>query len=285
MKICRFNDNRLGVVEGEGIKDVTAVLDALPAYRVPLPQFDPLIAELPRLRPLIEAAAAKAQAVPLDSVRLLPPVGNPGKIVAAPVNYRAHLDEVNESAALHHGNQINEIHRAGVFLKATSSLIGVSDTVKLRFLDRRNDHEVELAVIIGKAANKVSRTEALDYVAGYAIGLDMTLRGPEERSFRKSIDTYTVLGPWMVTADELSDPTALDLQITVNGELRQKANTRDLILSVADLIAFASSFYTLQPGDILLTGTPEGVGPVAPGDRMVASISRIGEVSVGVSAS
>jgi len=283
MKICRFNDNRLGVVEGDRIKDVTSVLDQLPAYRVPLPQFDPVIAELTRLRPLIQAAAAKATAVPLADVRLLPPVGNPGKIVAAPVNYRAHLDEVNLSAALHHGNQINEIHRAGLFLKATSSLIGVSDVVKLRFPDRRNDHEVELAVIIGKPASKVSKADALDVVAGYAIGLDMTLRGPEERSFRKSIDTYTVLGPWMITADELPDPTALDLRLTVNGELRQNANTRDLILSVADLIAFASSFYTLLPGDILLTGTPEGVGPVTPGDTMVASITSIGEVTVGVS--
>jgi 2-keto-4-pentenoate hydratase/2-oxohepta-3-ene-1,7-dioic acid hydratase in catechol pathway len=285
MKICRFNDDRLGVVEDDRVRDVTQVLDRLPAYRVPLPRFDPLIADLPRLLPLIREAAAQAPSVPLAGVRLLPPVANPGKIVAAPVNYRAHLDEVNESAALHHGNQINEIHRAGVFLKATSSLIGVCDPVQLRFLDRRNDHEVELAVIIGKPANKVAKAQALDFIAGYAIGLDMTLRGPEERSFRKSIDTYTVLGPWMVTTDELPDPTALDLQITVNGALRQKANTRDLILSVADLIVFASSFYTLQPGDILLTGTPEGVGPVIPGDRMVASISGIGEIVVDVTES
>ena len=283
MKICRFNDNRLGLIVGDQVKDVTSVLASLPAYRVPLPQFDPIIADLPRLLPLIEAAAAEATPVPVADVRLLPPVGNPGKIVAAPVNYRAHLDEVNDSAALHHGNQINEIHRAGVFLKATSSLIGVSDIVKLRFPDRRNDHEVELAVIIGREASKVSVADALNFVAGYTIGLDMTLRGPEERSFRKSIDTYTVLGPWIVTSDELPDPTALDLQITVNGQLRQKANTRDLILSVSELIAFASSFYTLFPGDVVLTGTPEGVGPVLPGDKMVARISSIGEVTVLVS--
>lgn len=282
MKICRFNDNRLGLVEGDQVKDVTSVLDGLPAFRVPLPPFDPVIAEFARLRPLIEAAAETALAVPLGGVRLLSPVGNPGKIVAAPVNYRAHLDEVNDSAALHHGNLINEIHRAGLFLKATSSLIGVSDLVKLRFPDRRNDHEVELAVVIGRPASRVSAADALDFVAGYAIGLDMTLRGPEERSFRKSIDTYTVLGPWMVTADELPDPTALDLRILVNGERRQQANTQDLILSVAELIAFASSFYTLMPGDILLTGTPEGVGPVVPGDKMVASISSIGEIEVGI---
>jgi 2-keto-4-pentenoate hydratase/2-oxohepta-3-ene-1,7-dioic acid hydratase in catechol pathway len=283
MRICRFNDNCLGLVVGDQVKDVTSVLDSLPAYRVPFPRWDPVIADLARLRPLIEAAAPSAISLPLGEIRLLPPVGNPGKIVAAPVNYRAHLDEVNQSAALHHGNQINEIHRAGLFLKATSSLIGVSDTVNLRFPDRRNDHEVELAVIIGREASKVSAADALDFVAGYTIGLDMTLRGPEERSFRKSIDTYTVLGPWLVTVDEMPDPTALDLQITVSGQVRQKANTRDLILSVADLIAFASSFYTLFPGDIVMTGTPEGVGPVLPGDIMVASVSSIGEVTVLVS--
>jgi 2-keto-4-pentenoate hydratase/2-oxohepta-3-ene-1,7-dioic acid hydratase in catechol pathway len=214
----------------------------------------------------------------------LPPVGNPSKIVAAPVNYRKHLNEVNESAELHHGNQINEIHRAGLFLKSPGSLIGAADCVKLRHLDRRNDHEVELAVIIGRRADRVRKEDAFGFVAGYAIGLDMTLRGPEERSFRKSIDTYTVLGPWMVTPDELDDPSALDLALDVNGEPRQRANTRDLILSIAELIAFSSSFYTLEPGDILLTGTPDGVGPVVPGDVISASIQDIGAIEIRVEA-
>ena len=96
----------------------------------------------------------------------------------------------------------------------------------------------------------------------YCVGLDITIRGPEERSLRKSIDTYTVLGPWLVTTDELSDPSRLALELSVNCEPRQKANTRDLIIDVPGLIAFATSFYTLMPGDVLLTGTPEGVGPI-----------------------
>jgi 2-keto-4-pentenoate hydratase/2-oxohepta-3-ene-1,7-dioic acid hydratase in catechol pathway len=111
----------------------------------------------------------------------------------------------------------------------------------------------------------------------------MTIRGTEDRSFRKSPDSYTVLGPWLVTADEIPDPGALDVSISVNGTERQKANTRELILGVPELIAWASSFYTLYPGDVLLTGTPQGVGPVRPGDVMVASISRIGEMRVTVS--
>src|SRR5690606_25855861 len=117
---------------------------------------------------------------------------------------------------------------------------------------------------------------------GYTIGLDMTVRGPEERSLRKSIDTYSVLGPWMVTADEIEDATQLDFWLTVNGESRQRANTRDLVLGIPELIEFASAFYTLHEGDVLFTGTPEGVGPVRPGDVIVAHFEGIGEMRVDV---
>lgn len=282
MKLCRFDDNRLGVVEGEVVRDVTSVLDRLPAFRVPLPKHDPVIAALDELLPEIRAAVPNAPSRRLADVRLLSPVGNPGKIVAAPVNYRKHFDEVTESSALHHGNQINTIHRAGLFLKASSSVIGVSDPVRLRHLERRNDHEVELVAIIGKTADRISKAEALDYVAGYCIGLDMTVRGPEERSLRKSIDTYTVLGPWLVTPDEAGDPTQLNLKLDVDGEPRQHANTSDLVLSLAELIEFASAYYTLLPGDVIMTGTPEGVGPVAPGQTMTATIDTLGTITVGV---
>lgn len=111
----------------------------------------------------------------------------------------------------------------------------------------------------------------------------MTIRGSEDRSLRKSPDSYTVLGPWLVTPDEVGDPGSLEVQIAVNGQVRQRERTSELILSVPQLIAWASSFYTLYPGDVLLTGTPQGVGPVKPGDEMLASISRIGEMRVSVS--
>jgi 2-keto-4-pentenoate hydratase/2-oxohepta-3-ene-1,7-dioic acid hydratase in catechol pathway len=128
----------------------------------------------------------------------------------------------------------------------------------------------------------VAAADALGYVLGYAIGLDMTIRGPEERSLRKSPDSYAVLGPWLVTADEVRDPGNLSLKLTVNGETRQDAHTSDLILSVAQLIEWGSAFYTLYPGDVILTGTPQGVGPVRPGDVMVATIERIGSMQVNV---
>jgi 2-keto-4-pentenoate hydratase/2-oxohepta-3-ene-1,7-dioic acid hydratase in catechol pathway len=284
MKLCRFNDNRLGVIDGREVIDITDALDVIPRSGYPLPPFDPLVANLDAVTHRIDALREQAKRLRLEDVCLLSPVANPGKIVAAPVNYRKHLEEVLANADLHHDVKINHIEKAGLFLKAPSSLVGAGQGIQLRKLDRRNDHEVELAVVIGRAADRVSRAQALQHVAGYCIGLDITIRGPEERSFRKSPNTYTVLGPWLTTADEVPDPGRLDLQISVNGETRQKSNTADLILGVAELIEFASSFYTLQPGDVILTGTPEGVSPIRPGDVVLAEISDLGTMTVQVSA-
>jgi 2-keto-4-pentenoate hydratase/2-oxohepta-3-ene-1,7-dioic acid hydratase in catechol pathway len=113
-------------------------------------------------------------------------------------------------------------------------------------------------------------------------GLDVTIRWPEERSLRKSPDSYSVLGPWLVTTDELADPGGLALRLSVNGAVRQASNTSHLILGVAELIEYASSFYTLHPGDVIFTGTPDGVGPIVPGDVIVASIEGIGSMQVKV---
>jgi 2-keto-4-pentenoate hydratase/2-oxohepta-3-ene-1,7-dioic acid hydratase in catechol pathway len=149
---------------------------------------------------------------------------------------------------------------------------------------RRTDHEVELALVIGKKASLVTRDRALEFVAGYCIGLDITIRGPEERSLRKSPDSYSVLGPWLVTADEIPDPGHLWLRLSVNGEVRQESSTADLILGVPELIEYASSFYTLLPGDVILTGTPSGVSPIQPGDTIAAAIDKIGTMHVHVHA-
>jgi 2-keto-4-pentenoate hydratase/2-oxohepta-3-ene-1,7-dioic acid hydratase in catechol pathway len=278
MRIARFDNNRVGLVRNDGIHDMTGALEQLPAHRHPFPRHDALIANLD-----IFENATTIRVVPLARAELLSPVANPGKIMAAPVNYTKHLEEVLADKGIHHGNLVSEIHKAGIFLKATSSVVGPGEGVHLVHTDRRNDHEVELAVVIGKQGRDIAAGDALDFVAGYCIGLDMTIRGPEERSFRKSPDSYTVLGPWLVTADEIPDPGRLEIAIQVNGQERQKASTRDLILGVPELIAWASSFYTLHPGDVLLTGTPQGVGPVRPGDVMLASLERVGEMRVEVS--
>jgi 2-keto-4-pentenoate hydratase/2-oxohepta-3-ene-1,7-dioic acid hydratase in catechol pathway len=279
MKICRFDNNRLGVVRDGLVYDVTSALKKIPAASYPYPREDALIAALPKLK---KHLVAKGAGKPVSKVKLLSPVANPGKIIAAPVNYKKHLEEALADKGIHHGNLIQEIHKAGMFLKATSALVGAGEGVKLVHTDRRNDHEVELAVVIGRKAKNVKAADAMGYVAGYCIGLDMTIRGPEERSLRKSPDSYCVLGPWLVTKDEIRDTGSIQISISVNGEKRQDANTSDLILSVAQLIEWGSAFYTLHPGDVLLTGTPQGVGPVKPGDVMVASVQGVGEMRVAV---
>ena len=284
MRLCRFDEGRLGLVDGDVVRDVTAALDVLPSCRYPFPRHDVLIAHLPDVQARVDALASSAPVRRLEVITLRTPVANPGKIIAAPVNYQTHLDEVRGDAQLHHDNPAHTvtIHSAGVFLKASSSMTGAGDGIVICKPDRRTDHEVELACVIGRTAKQVTAAEALSYVAGYGIGLDITIRGSEDRSLRKSPDSYSVLGPWLVTADELTDPGALDLELLVNGERRQRSNTRNLILGVPQLIELASSFYTLDPGDVIYTGTPDGVGPVAAGDTIRATIAGIGTMEVRV---
>ncbi len=283
MRICRFDEDRLGLIEGEDVIDVTPALGAIPATRWPRPHGDALIANLDAVLERARALAASAPRQSISACRMRSPVANPSKIINAPINYQAHIDEAKSDPGIAHGREIKTIADWGLFLKSTSSLIGPGEPIRLRFAERRNDHECELAVVIGRVANRVPRERALDVVCGYAVGLDMTLRGPEFPSFRKSIDSYSVLGPWLVTRDEVPDPNALELWLSVNGEPRQRASTRMMVYDVARLIEYASSFYTLYPGDIILTGTPEGVGPVRPGDEIFAGIERVGEFTIRVS--
>lgn len=282
MKICRFGDNRLGLVRGDVVADVTEALSVLPPQGYPAARGDQLVAHLPRVVEKIAELESRARELPLQAVRLLSPVANPGKILAAPVNYLKHLEEARLDPKIHHQNKIEEITRVGVFLKAGSSIAGAGEGVGVKHLDRRNDHEIELVAIIGRRGRNIPVADALDYVGAYCIGLDMTTRGPEERSLRKSIDSYSLLGPWMVTAEEVGRPEGIGFELCVNGEVRQKANTDDLVLDVPHIIAFASSFYTLHPGDVIFTGTPEGVGPVQPGDVITCAMERIGEMTVHV---
>lgn len=281
MRICRFDDNRLGLVREDRVHDVTDALSLLPSLRWPYPQGDQLIANLEALTARIAELAPRAPGRPIAAVKLLSPVANPSKVVAAPVNYQKHFDEAKAQTEVFN-QDVKTIDKLGLFLKASSSIVGSGEGVALRMEDRRNDHEVELVAVIGRKADRVPRERALDYVAGYAVGLDMTVRGSEDRSFRKSVDSYTVIGPWLITADEVPEPGALDLRITVNGELRQHSNTRLLVFDLPRLIEYASAFYTLYPGDLIMTGTPQGVGPVVAGDVMEASVEGVGVMRVSV---
>ena len=274
MRFCRFGENRLGLVEDNQVCDVTLALEELPPYRYPLPPGDMLVANLAKVGARARALAPRAEAIAADRVPFMSPVANPSKIIGAPMNYRTGQDEAAIANAM----------AIGLFLKANGSLSGPSEGIVLRMRERQIDHEVELGVVIGTAGANIRRQDALNHVAGYAVALDITPHGKEERSLRKSCETYTVLGPWLVTADEIPDPTNLRLQLHVNGELRQDGNTSQMIRDVATMIEYASSFYTLNPGDIFLSGTPAGVGPMKPGDELVATIQRVGSMRVNVRA-
>jgi 2-keto-4-pentenoate hydratase/2-oxohepta-3-ene-1,7-dioic acid hydratase in catechol pathway len=284
MKICRYDNNRLGIVEGDEVLDVSKALAVIPRQGWPIPQGDPLILNFKRVLAAAKKLAPRAKRRPLAKVRLRAPVPNPGKIIGAPINYSDHIAESIRDPGIAHGrtNIQKGIGEWGLFLKANSSLIGFGEEIKLRWPERRNDHEVELALVIGKRGNKIPKEKALEYVCAYSIGLDMTVRGPELQCFRKSIDTYSVLGPWLVTADEIPDPDKLDLSIRVNGELKQNSNTKYLVYNVERLIEFGSAMYTLCPGDIIMTGTPAGVGPVKPGDSLHAYVQGVGEAEIRI---
>jgi 2-keto-4-pentenoate hydratase/2-oxohepta-3-ene-1,7-dioic acid hydratase in catechol pathway len=284
MRFCRYNDDRIGVVRDGNVHDVTQVSEMLPQVRYPYPRGDALIANLDTLRPRMEELADAANPVPISEVTLLSPVANPTKVIGTPANYKAHAAEAQADTGISQGRPARSIEDQGLFLKANSALIGPGEGVALRFPDRRTDHEAELGVIIGKTANNIGYDEALDYVAGYAIALDMVVRGPEDRSFRKSVDTYAVLGPWVVTADEISDPEVLNFTLTIGGEVRQTSNTSQMIMDLRRQISWGSEFYTLHPGDIIMTGTCEGVSKVEPGDVMHLEFDAIGAMDVPIRA-
>jgi 2,4-diketo-3-deoxy-L-fuconate hydrolase len=277
MRICRFTlrseaeaKPRLGLMEDRGIREVTAVTETLPSLRWPLPPGDSLIANLATLAPQLARMAANVPLIAREAVRLLSPVANPGKFICGVGNWS------------HHKAPLGLL---GFLFKATSALAGEAEGVQLRWPDRITLHEPELAIVIGRTCTNVSAAQALDCVAGYSCALDMTMK--EEREFYcfcKSFDTYGVLGPCMVTADEIPDPTELSYQFRVNGELRGERHFRDLTGSPAQLVAFASTVMTLHPGDVILSGAAD-VGPVVAGDVMTLEIPRVGRMDVHVSRS
>jgi 2-keto-4-pentenoate hydratase/2-oxohepta-3-ene-1,7-dioic acid hydratase in catechol pathway len=274
MRLCRFDSDRLGVLRGDMVVDVTTVVDSLPGAIWPVDPGDMLVANFERLRSYIESEALAGTARHLADCALKSPVANPTKIIGALKNYHEPADDADYP--------VSTLDRDGLFLKATSSLIGPSEGIELSLPGRQHDHEVELAVVIGSWCRNVPRERAMDHVMGYTVALDMTVKGTEERSLRKSLDGHTVLGPWLTTRDEVADPGALGLWLQVNRQSRQRGNTRNLLNDLPRLIEYASSFFTLYPGDIILTGTPPGAGPVVAGDVIDAGIVGVGSMRVEV---
>lgn len=285
MRICWYNDNRLGLVKGDRVYDASKALEKLPKPSYPAARTgDPLLVHLAQMRPAIEAAAT-GSGTPISEVKFLSPVAAPSKVIGTPTNYADHIAEADKQRDVFTMKRPStNIDDQGLFLKANSCLIGAGEVVKLRFPQRRTDHEMELGVIIGKPASNIKLEDALNYVAGYCIALDMVVRGSQDRSMRKSVDTYGVAGPWMVTADEIADPQNLEFSLAVNGEIKQKSNTKNMIMDLKRQIQFGSEYYTLLPGDIIMTGTCSGVSQVKPGDVMHCEIEKIGAMDVRIGA-
>lgn len=208
--------------------------------------------------------------------RFQAPVRRPGKIVALGLNYALHAKEGNYAVP----------KEPIIFAKASSSIIGPGETIMIPRGMGQMDHEVELAVIVGKRAERITKRQAHKYIAGYTICNDVTARelqtsdiGKKHPWFRsKSFDTFTPLGPWMVTADEFRQPVHINVECRVNGKLRQKANTRHFVFDIPTVMEFISKNITLEPGDVISTGTPEGIGPIVGGDTVVCRVEGIGEL-------
>ena len=272
MRIVRFNGGRIGVLSDGHVFDATDTIGLDTAEWPPMGMVR-MIREFDALRPRLQSLL-QGHGIPVEQVKLDVPILWPNKLIAYPVNYLAHAEEMKST---------NRADITGFFLKAPSSLSGPQDPIVLPDLPSREiHHECELAIIIGRQGRHVSLADAWDYVFGYACLIDCTVRGKEDRVMRKSYDTFCPIGPALVTADEVHNPSSLDMKLWVNDELRQSANTRDLILGIPEMITLASAVLTLQPGDIIASGTPGGVGPMKEGDIVKIQIEHVGSMAVSV---
>jgi 2-keto-4-pentenoate hydratase/2-oxohepta-3-ene-1,7-dioic acid hydratase in catechol pathway len=293
----RDNAVSCGILTDRGIVDIpSAWKGANPPRNVKevLELGRPGLAQLRRL------AESKAKAIPLDSVKLLAPIARPGKVLALAGNYSEHIKE----ASVHHGYQLGlsdsprQTTVPRPFLKPATCVLNPEETIPWPVYSREIDYELELAVVIGAAAKCVSASDAPNHIAGYAIANDVSARSvtfSENRQKRpwdefydwlngKWADGFCPMGPCLVTADEIADVQSLKMVLKVNGEVRQIANTSQMIYAVADIVSFLSHLMTLEPGDIICTGTPSGVGVATgnflkAGDRIECTIEGLGVLS------
>ena len=272
MKLARYDGGKIGMIVGDRIIDVSDLVDNDPDQWPPV-AMNRLIAHFAQFRRVLEVAASRS-GTPLADAKLLTPVPAASKVIAYPINYHDHGIEMGRET---------RANNMGFFLKPPSSLCGASEAIVLPAIEgRRIEHECELAIIIGKLGRDIARENWAEYVFGYSCLMDIVVRGKEERVARKAYDTFCPVGPWIVTADELGDPSALRGRLWVNDELRQDANTRDLVVDIPGMIEIASHIMTLEPGDIIAAGTPAGVGPIKHGDKVKIEFEKIGSMTMDV---
>ncbi|SIS74472.1 2-keto-4-pentenoate hydratase/2-oxohepta-3-ene-1,7-dioic acid hydratase (catechol pathway) [Alicyclobacillus vulcanalis] len=281
MKLCVYRDNderRLGLVRGDDVIDVAASAAQL-GVSVPTDMLDVIANDAQHRAALAQIEEKGVVAGKLGQLRLAPPVTRPEKILCVGLNYRKHAEE----------SKMPIPSSPVYFAKFANSLAGHGDEIAIPEVAREVDYEVELVAVMGRRCRNVSEDEALEAVFGYTIGNDLSARDLQMRTpqwlYGKAIDGFAPLGPYLVTADEVGDPQRLGLRLYLNGELRQNSSTSDMIFTVAQVIADLSRIMTLEPGDLIYTGTPEGVilGRaekvwLKPGDEMACEIDGLGRL-------
>ncbi len=274
MKICYFDDFRLGILKGDNVVDVSAVVADIP-HTGPHNLISGLIEQFDKYRPKLEAAVAASAGVPLAGVKLRPPLPKPGNIDCMAVNYM-------EDGTRTHPAPLN------AFNKAPSTVIGPGDTMVLPDVPATIfEGEAEIAVVIGKRATHVTQANAMSHIFGYINFIDGSARGlppPGAIFFQmKSRDTFTPIGPFIVTADEIPDPHNLRVRLWVNGEIKQDFNTSDMAHKIPRCIEWVSSIHTLEPGDILATGTNHrGLSSFMDGDKVELEVEGLGKLAITI---
>ena len=282
MKLARYNGGRIGVVLDDRIVDVTHACGVDPTEWPPV-GINRTIAHFPSLRGAIAAAAAAGPGEPLAGVRLETPIPWPHKLLAMPGNFAAHSAEMQQNGFGVAGSR--PANEAGFFMKSNGSLTGANEPIVIPDRPGREfHHECELATIIGVGGKDITVENALDHIFGYACLIDVTMRGVGERVMRKSFDSFTPVGPWITTSDEVGAPDDLDMRLWVNGALRQHAVAREMVVGIREQVAMCSSVTRLEPGDIIASGTMAGVGPLQPGDVVEIEIARVGRMKLAVTA-
>lgn len=292
MKLVTFTNGsapRLGALLGEYVVDLPAMADRVSGLPAPESVKGDMVGLLDAGPAGLETAARLVEAaekdpshslVPLAQVRLLAPLPTPRKIVCIGLNYRDHCEE----------NNVPLPKSPVIFSKFATAVIGPGEAIVKPKLTEQLDYEAELAFVIGRAGKHIPESEAMRYVAGYTIFNDVSARdiqfGDGQWVRGKTCDTFAPMGPTLVTADEVPDPHSLSIRLEVNGKVLQNSNTRHLIFNIPYLISFLSRGFTWQPGDIVSTGTPSGVGVfrnpqvfLQPGDVVTITIERLGTLS------
>lgn len=278
MRLVRFSkaggDGQPGLLIGDKVVPLSALVAGAPT------DMRAVIAGWDALAPQLSGAANSPAAIPLAQVKLLAPMPNPEKIMAIGLNYADHILESASAGVVTPKDQV-------WFAKMPSAINGPFDDVQHPRVTQKLDYEVELVAIIGKGGRHISREDAPKHVFGYAVGNDVSVRDWQLRTQQwvlgKSFDTHAVIGPAIVTADEVGDPHVLSIKCLINGDLRQNSNTKYLVFNIWDQIAELSQAMTLKPGDIIFTGTPGGVGMATqnflkPGDVMRCEIEKLGAI-------